>query len=404
MIPRKTGKHVALAFPLAVPYLALFMRGVTDYARQHGTWTFSVSPAVSGPFPETLAMPVRSLRDWPGDGVIATITTPEEAEEAKRLEIPVVNLAGTLRDCELPRVMVDQKAIGRLAAEHLLDCGLRQFVYLGLQDVWYSQLRRDGFAERIAEAGGELQVYETPCRTDPCQSWQSGLEEIDRCLNKIYPPVGILAVHDYRARLLVEECMRLGLAVPSDVAIIGVDNDDIVCEFCQPPLSSVSRSGYQVGYQAAQLLDRLMAGQPAPETDLLVPPDGVVKRKSTDLIAVHDPHVATAVRFIQDHLDESFGVERLLRLLPISRRRLENLFKENLGRTPYDYLCYVRIRRAKELLQGSKKMSMADIAESCGFPNKQRFQLVFTRLVGQTPTVYRRELGEQRRGTAVEDS
>jgi LacI family transcriptional regulator len=396
MSPKKTGKHVALAFPLAVPYLALFMRGVTDYARTHGPWTFSASPAIEGPFPETLAMPVRSLRDWPGDGVIAAITTREETEEAKRMGIPVVNLAGTLRDAELPRVMVDHRAIGRLAAEHLLECGLRNFIYLGLKDVWYSELRRDGFAERIAEAGGQLSVYETPCRIDPSQSWQSGLAEIDRSLDGIVPPVGILAVHDYRARLLVDECLRLGLSVPNDVAVIGVDNDDVICEFCQPPLSSVSRSGYRTGYEAAALLDRLMAGQPAPEHDLLIPPDGVVKRKSTDLIAVHDPHVAKAMRYIQEHLGEPFGVEKLLRLLPISRRRLENLFKKCLGRTPYDYLCHVRVNRAKELLSGAEKLGIAEVSQRCGFPNKQRFRLVFIRMVGTSPTAYRRELGEQR--------
>ncbi|MBN1589056.1 MAG: DNA-binding transcriptional regulator [Pirellulales bacterium] len=392
MLPKKTGKHVALAFPLAVPYLALFMRGVTDYAREHGAWTFTVSPALGGSFPETMAMPIRSLRDWPGDGVIGVITTKEEIKESKRLGIPVVNLAGTLRDCELPRVMVDHYAIGQLAADHLLECGLRRFVYLGLKGVWYSDQRRDGFARQIEEAGGELQIYETDRRTNPDASWQSGLDEISHCLDGIVPPVGIMAVHDSRARLLVGECLRLGLAVPNDVAIIGVDNDDVVCEFCQPPLSSVSRSGYRVGYEAATLLDRLMAGEPPPDEDLLVPPDGVVKRASTDVIAIYDPHVATAVRYIQDHLGEAFGVEKLLRLLPISRRRLENLFRECVGRTPYDYLCYARVNRAKELLAGREKVSIAEVADRCGFPNSQRFRLVFTRITGKTPTAFRREL------------
>jgi len=136
--------------------------------------------------------------------------------------------------------------------------------------------------------------------------------------------------------------------------------------------------------------------QAAPEEDLLIPPDGVVKRKSTDLVAVHDPHVATTVRFIQDHLSEPFGVEQLLRLLPISRRRLENLFRKCLGRTPYDYLCHVRVNRAKELLAASEKLSMGEISDRCGFPNSQRFRLVFTRLVGKTPTAYRRDLSAQR--------
>ncbi|HBO45057.1 MAG TPA: hypothetical protein DD670_14230 [Planctomycetaceae bacterium] len=392
MLPKKTGKNVAIAFPLAVPHLALFMRGVTDYARANANWTFTVSPTIVGPFPETLAMPLRCLRDWPGDGVIGVITSDEEAEEAANLKIPVVNLAAATRVSRQPRVTVDHRAIGQLAAEHLLDCGLRRFVYLGLKDVWYSELRRGGFEQQISEAGGQLRVYETALRSNPNSSWQSGLEEIRHCLDDIVPPVGILAVHDYRARLLIDECLRLGFAVPNDVAIMGVDNDDVVCEFCQPPLSSVSRNGYQVGYEAASLLDRLMDGQKLPDHDVLIPPDGVVKRKSTDMVAVHDPHVATAVRFIQDHMEEPFGVERLLRLLPVSRRRFENLFKECLGRTPYEYLCHVRVNRAKEILGGTENLGISEVARRCGFPNSQRFRLVFTRLVGKTPTEYRRDL------------
>jgi len=384
-------KHVALAFPLTVPHLALLMKGVTEYARQHGGWTFSAS--LSGGFPETLAMSIQSLQGWPGDGVIAVIITPAEAREARALGVPVVNVAGSRGGLGLPLVMVDHRAIGRLAAEHLLDCGLRRFVYLGLQDVWYSELRRDGFTERIAEAGGTCEVYETPRRLDPRRPWHLGLEEIDRCLEAIQPPVGILAVHDYRARLLVDECHRLGYNVPNDVAILGVDNDEVICEFCQPALSSVSRSGQRVGYEAAAMLDRLMAGQPAPAEPLLIPPDGVVKRKSTDVIAVYDPHVAAAVRFIHENLEQPFGVERLLKLLPISRRRLEKLFRENLGRTPYDYLCHLRVERAKELLMGRQKLRIADVAHRCGFASTQRFRLVFTRLAGMTPTAYRRTLG-----------
>lgn len=380
---------MALAFPLAVPYLALFMRGVTDYARQHGGWTFSSCPAGDGTFPETLAMPMESLKGWRGDGVIAVITTDAQARAARSLGIPVVNLAASRSDLGLPQVLVDHRMIGRLAADHLLDCGLRRFVYLGLKDVWYSQLRRDGFAERIAEAGGACEVYETPRRLNPRQPWHLGMEEIDRCLEAVKPPVGILAVHDYRARLLVDECQRLGFDVPNDVAIIGVDNDDVVCEFCQPPLSSVSRSGHRVGYESAALLDRLMRGEPAPEEPIWIPPDGVVKRKSTDLIAIHDPHVAAAARFIHEHLDEVFGVERLLKLLPISRRRLEKLFRQCLGRTPYDYLCHVRVTRAKELLAGREKLRVAEVARRCGFADAQRFRLVFTRLAGMTPTAYR---------------
>ncbi|MBN1588357.1 MAG: helix-turn-helix domain-containing protein [Pirellulales bacterium] len=148
-------RHVALALTLAVPFQARVVRGIIDYAAEHGGWTFSANPVTAGGFAETVSMPMAGLRGWSGDGVIAIITTDEEAQKARDLDVPVVNIAGTLRDAGLPRVMVDQKAIGRLAARHLLECGLRQFAYLGFREPWFSELRRDGFTETLAEAGYE---------------------------------------------------------------------------------------------------------------------------------------------------------------------------------------------------------------------------------------------------------
>ncbi|HBO46383.1 MAG TPA: hypothetical protein DD670_21135, partial [Planctomycetaceae bacterium] len=281
---------------------------------------------------------------------------------------------------------------GRLAADHLIECGLRSFAYLGLKDIWYSELRREGFAERVAEAGGTVDAYEMPRYRDPNKAWQSGLEQIGRCLEQIRPPTGVFAVNDYRARLLVDECHRRKLIVPDEVAIIGVDNDDVVCEFCTPPLSSVSRSGYQVGHETAVLLDRLMAGGMPPAQEVLIPPDGVVKRRSTDLIAVEHPQVAAAMEYIRGHLNEWFGVERLVKVLPISRRQLELLFKKHLNQTPYDYLRRARLDRAKTLLSAPRRTPVAEIARQCGFPNTHRFLMVFRDVEGKTPTNYRRDL------------
>ena len=381
---------MALAFPLGVPHLARTVSGVTDYARQHGHWTFITSPPTLTSAQES-AMSVLSLKGWPGDGVIALITTEAEARAGRQLGMPVVNMTGVLHHTGLPRVMVDQQAIGRLAAEHLLDRGLRRLAYYGFRDVWYSQQRREGFVQRIEEAGGHCSVYEEPpTLTDMRQPWHRRVTGLGRWLQTLKPPVGLMAVHDYRARTVVDECDRLHLNVPNDVAVIGVDNDQTICEFCQPPLSSVSRSGYQLGYEVAVLLDRLMAGEEPPKQDILIPPDGVIARRSSDVVGVEDPHVTAAVRFIREHAGEQFGVERLLRLVPVSRRRLEKRFKQFLGRTPHEYICHVRVERAKQLLIGSKKMRLKDVAAACGFPDAQRFRHVFRRLTGSTPREYRR--------------
>jgi LacI family transcriptional regulator len=383
-------RRIALAYPMTVPWMALFMRGAAEYAQQHGDWTFTASPPTltgAGEF----AHNVYSLKGWPCDGVFAAIDNAAEARAAKELRIPVVNLAGTVRRCSVPRVMVDHEVIGRLAAEHLLERGLRRLAVFGLCGPWYARQRRLGFVRRAEEAGVPCDVFEMPVPTNARTPWQQRVAPLERWLQSLKPPVGLLAIHDYRARVAVDECLRLGLNVPHDVAVIGVDNDPTVCEFCKPTLSSVSRSAWRVGYEAAALLDRLMAGKNPPEHDILIPPDGVVARQSTDTVAVDDRHVAAAVHFMRDHLGDAFGIERVMRHSSISRRQLELRFRRVLRCTPHDYLCRTRVERARELLAARQRMKMRNIAAACGFTSVERLRIVFRRFVGLTPADYRRK-------------
>ncbi len=181
----------------------------------------------------------------------------------------------------------------------------------------------------------------------------------------------------------------MGLDVPHDVALMGIDNDDTVCEFCDPPLTSVSRSGEQVGYEAAALLDRLMAGKSPPTGDVLIPPDGVIERRSTDIIAFEDAYVTKCVRYIHDHLDEAFGVERLIAVAGISRRLLERRFKQHTGMSPYQMLSQARVDRAKCLLTDPARLTLHRVAASCGFVDTRHLRLTFMRLTGKPPAAYR---------------
>ena len=214
---------------------------------------------------------------------------------------------------------------------------------------------------------------------------------LDRWLQRLPRPVGLLTTHDYLSRVVVDECLRLGLNVPHEVAVIGIGNDTVVCEFCQPTLSSVSRNAWRVGYEAAALLDRLMAGKNPPSHDITIPPDGVITRQSTDTVNVDDAEVAAAVRFISDHLNESFGVDRVMRQVTISRRQLELRFRSALGLSPYDYLCRVRVQAAKRLLERPEHTKLQKIAMSCGFSGIEHLHDVFYRITGTMPVEYHRQ-------------
>lgn len=390
MKKKRAMQNVAVAYPASVPWMALFIRGVADYAERVGGWNLTTSPSFV-PGADELTPTIYNLRGWTGDGVIAALNNPDEARAARRLTIPVVNIAGAMRDTGQPRVMVDHYAIGRMAADHLFDRGHRRMAYCGFRGAWYSQQRCLGFAQRAKEIGASCDVFQTGRTMDPRLTWSQRVGPLVDWLRQLKPPVGLLAVHDYRARILVDECARLGLNVPHDVAILGVDNDPTVCEFCRPTVSSVSRNAWRMGYEAASLLDNLMAGKAPPAHDILIPPDGVVARQSTDTIAIDDLRVAAAMHFMRDRAAEQFNIAQLAEHLSISRRQLELRFRQSLGCSPYECLCRLRVEQAKNLLTGPHELKLQMIAKSCGFSNEERMRLVFQRLTGTTPVNYRRD-------------
>lgn len=397
----RARRHVALAYPLAVPWMTTFVRGVMDYAHRHGGgWTLTTSPpSLIGAGEETLT--IDGLRGWPGHGVITAILNRADARSARRLGIPVVNLAATIPNTGIPSVLPDHFGMGRLAAEHLLSRGLRRLAYFGVQGFWFSELRRQGFVERAIEAGATCDVLEVPRKSGAWANWQKRTSLLVRWLKRLQPPIGLLAVQDYRARVVIEECERLGLRIPHDLAVIGMENDPTLCEFCRPTLSSVSRNAWQLGMETAAMLDRLMDGQ-STIADIVVPSDGVVARQSTDTIAVDDRYLATAVHFIHDHLGEPFRIDHVVAASSISRRQLETRFREVLGCTPHEYLSRERVERAKQLLLAPGRIKFHNVIKACGFPSVDRMRLVFKRLTGMSPLEYReRTRTEQRDSDTV---
>lgn len=376
-------RQIALAFPITLGHHQEIIQGIVEWARKHDQWTLIIAP-------ETADMSVLDLKGWRGHGVITDILTPPEARAARNLGIPLVNLSGEPAGAGLPRVVNDQQAMGRLAAEHLLRCGIRRFGYYGLKNAWYARQRGQGFSERLSQAGHSCAVLEADSMFDKKGHWHRWLEDLRRWLKRLQPPFGVLAAHDNRARMVVDACHHLGLAVPHDVAVVGVDNDRLACEVSRPTLSSIARNGWEIGYRAAQLLERLLGGRRLKEQDVIVAPAGVIARESTDMVAVDDPDLSLAVRLIRARLAQPFTVEELLRDLSVSRRWLEYRFQERFGHSPRQYIAEARVERAKQLLTEARPPSLEAIANACGFTAVRSLRLTFRRFTGMTPREYRR--------------
>jgi len=354
------------------------IKGIAAFANRHGPWQLHVE--AEG---ERRILP----RGWQGDGIIARISTPAIGRHLAALKVPLVNVSAIKIDAasaDIPQVCNDLRACGTMAASHLLDRGLRHFGYVGLPKLGYVQEHRDAFAAVIGEAGYDCHTHalgaddESTVRAGKLTDW----------LHALPKPIGILTWANAQGRAVIDACRRSHLLVPEDVAIVSGDDDQLLCESCLPTLSAIGVAAEQIGIKAAELLHLQMAGRPLPPTPIPVAPLGIVTRQSTDTFAIDNPDLLRALGFIRENAAKAIRVDDVLEAVPISRRTLERLFQEQLGRTPAEEIRRVRIDRAKHLL-ATTDLTVPKVAAACGFGTGEYLATVFRQAVGMTPLKYR---------------
>lgn len=388
--------RVAIIYPAAVPWMARCLDGIRRYARENGGWHLFSSPPAMASAGESV-LDLRAMRGWKGDAIIAVTHEVGELRHARKMKIPVINLAGGIAKSHgVPRVMVDHHAAGRMAADHLLETGLRHLAYVGWDHLWYSEQRRSGFAGRAAESGVACHVLQSPAIAEASMDWARRISGLAGWLASLPRPAGVFAVHDYRAQVVIEACQEAKLRVPDDIAVVGMDNDETICEHSVPTLTSVSRNSTRVGWEAAALIDRMMRGGEPPDEDLLVPPKGVVARQSTDMLYAGDPVIQRAFGYMRAHLGTSFNIHAMAEHAGVSKRTLETRFRGSLASSPHAYLTRLRVRRAQELMRLSPKRTLGQIAEACGFGSAPTFYSAFERITGESPGRFRKNQAASR--------
>ncbi|MCD6338770.1 MAG: XylR family transcriptional regulator [Verrucomicrobia bacterium] len=390
---RRTLKRVALLIESSRAYGRGLLQGIARYIRIHGNWSIFYQECRLGDLPEWLG-------EWQGDGIIARVENRRMAEAIRRKGLPAVDVRGLLPDLGLPVVDADNAAIVRAAMELFLRRGFKQVAFCGFAGADYSDTRSRCMEHEAKAAGLPCHIYsssspvfqsDSETASGTFEYEQQGLvyePDLEQWLLRTPKPIGLLACNDIRGQQVLNACRRLNLAVPDQVAVLGVDNDRILCELSSPPLSSIEPDTLRTGYEAAVLLDKMMTGAKAPERRLLIPPIRVVERRSTDVLAVDDPQVAAALRFIRERAAEDISVEEVARKAGFSRRLLERRFRTYVGHTPKAELLRVRLERAKSLLLHTN-LTLGAIAEKCGFRHTEYFHAVFKRKTGATPAHFR---------------
>lgn len=382
----RRAQHVALVLSLNKRFDRKVIEGVTRFVHESGAWSVFLEDDPSAKIPD--------FSRGHFDGVIADLDDPRIPRQVAGLAMPVVGIGGIENGCSLnltvSTVGTHNRKIAELAADYLMRLGLRSFGYCGVPastiDPWNRE-RQETFAQQVEAQKHACSIFSV--RYKPSHSWEQLQEAIGVWLAPLPKPVGVLAANDVRARHVLEACRRFGYRVPDDVAVLGVDNDDLICELATPPLSSIVQGTEEIGYRAARLLDALMRRRERRVTNLLVDPVTVVERASTDLIATSDRVAADALRVIRQQACGGIGVSQVARGIGVSRSTLDGHFRRVVGRSVHDEILRVQVNAARTLLAATD-LPLDEIARRAGFCHAQYLSAIFKRECGQTPGDYRR--------------
>jgi LacI family transcriptional regulator len=357
------------------------LRGIARYSQLHGPWTFYSEPG-------GLDSALPPWTQWNADGIIAREMRVNRKIFGLRLPTIIISHFRK-RNSHTPYVDSDHAAIGRTASQYFLTRGFRHFAYCGYNDTWWSQERGQYFVQYNAKAGCPTSIYQSSLK-GVHRSWEAELNQLSDWVKTLPRPVGMLACNDNRARHIIEVCKIAGVHIPDDIAVLGVDNDELLCEMSQPPISSIPQNTEQAGYEAAELLDRLMQGKKPNRRKIVVGIGEVVTRQSTEVLAITDVEVAKAVRFIRDHARQAIQVGDVVEATSLSRIALIKHFKAVLGRSIHDIIAETRINLFARMLVETN-LSISQIAKTLDYPNLNHVARCFRQKKGMTPLAYRKK-------------
>ncbi|WP_019990244.1 xylose operon transcription regulator XylR [Rudanella lutea] len=377
---------VILLIDFAEDYSKSLLKGITKYSREHGPWIFCRMPLFHR---ETQGIDgiLDWARDWEADGIIGQLYNDGCAEKLVEAGIPVIAQDFKERFTEIPNITGAYRETGAMAADYFLKKGFRHFAFYGFKNIVWSRERAEGFEERVARAGHEVTYFEHN-KVRSSELWYYKPSSLSEWLLSLPKPIALLACDDRLGQHITEACRHSGIRIPDEVAVLGVDNDETLCELSDPPLSSIALDAEKGGYDAARLLDRLIRKDIDQAYDIVVEPTQIITRQSTDIYATHDEYIALSLKYIHQNIDKNLQVDQVVKQVPLSRRSLEMRFQEVIGYPIYKYIQNLRIEKfSKKLLETDQ--AVFEIAMDLGLNDTKNIARQFKQIKGCTPLEYR---------------
>ena len=373
--PKASRRQVLLALGY---YQARVQRGIAQYARKAG-WILNTQMTQYGIIPDY----------WVGDGIITFLVSerPDITDYVRKARVPVVDISADVQvDIPLARVVLDNYQIGKLAAEHLIERNFKNLAFYQFIDSYDIRGRLAGFKDTVQ--AHKLNFYHLNWSKLALSGQQNWFQWLRVHLLKLPRPLGLCAQSDNRAMNVFAVCENLGIAVPEDLAIIGVDNDEMVGDLAPVPLSSVDSDRFGLGYRAAEVLDQIIISGKLPSDIIIHSPGPLVLRKSTDIYAVENPDVVRALGFIWEYYNKPITVQNVIASTTLSRAELYRAFEKHLGHSIGKEITRKRLERVRKLLvETTHKLN--HIASKCGFSNDRHMIRVFQREMNMSPSQYR---------------
>lgn len=379
---------IILLIDISEEYGQNLLKGITRYSKEHGPWIFCKMPLF---YRETLGMEgiVNFATEWEADGIIAQLYNDLDIKKLLNAGIFVIAEDFKERFSDIPNITGGYIEAGEMGAKYFLEKGFKNFAFYGFKNIVWSRERAVGYERYLNAQGFEVQHFDqeqAPTR----ELWYYKPSALSQWLQSLPKPVAIMACDDERGQHITEACKHANIQIPEEIAVLGVDNDVMTCNLSDPPLSSINLDIQKGGYEAARLMDTMIRAKKQLKQNIIVGPTQVITRQSTDIASTNDKYIAKALKFIHQNIDNSINVADVIKEVPLSRRALENRFKETTGIGVYKYIYNLQIQKFAERLLSTDK-SIFEIALEAGFDNSKNISRQFKQVKGCTPIEYRKK-------------
>ncbi len=368
------------------------LRGLIKYSKDYGPWLFYRLP----PYYKTLYGEkgvLKSVREWKADAVIAQADS-DDVNYLKGLGIPVIVQNYKERSDYFSNLTGDYRGTGVMAARFFIQRRYRDFAFYGNKNVVWSIERAEGFRSEIEKQGGRYFHFETENLNE--EQWGGGYERLNQWLMSLPRPVALFACDDYFALQVSDICKLNNISIPGDIALLGVDNDDLICNLSDPPLSSIVLDVEKGGYEVGRLLHQLVLDKRTMPHNVIVNPVRIELRQSTERYNVANEYIRELVQYIESAYTTALSIEALTRMVPLSRRNLETKFKNEMGVSVYQFILKCRIEHLANLLLTHPELSLLDLAIRSGFSDSRNLSRIFKKFMNCTPTEYLKKFAEKK--------